>query len=328
MLYSEMILKAPLQDSLSISIRRLKNELKAIESAEQLQGRSTGALYVNYDRGRVYFREYDKQRKKSYYLRRNSNRLYTLAKQRYLELLIELLEYRQDPNSKTTVEHNDNVEKINKFMRDLEKAGIDFARVTLSDEQYKWAKANYRKKTISPSIRKYVTSSGVETRSKSEQKWGTRFEFFGIPYRYEMRLTVDVKEIISELEEELRSKGHLRGALYYYDGNSCIWNVPKEYAWMNERGSIWRTYDGKTQQITIYPDFIFKARDGELIVWEHEGMALKFSYRCNASERIFVLRETGAVSEKNIVFTFERDVNDSEEVDRLIMTHLIPRILF
>lgn len=67
---------------------------------------------------------------------------------------------------------------------------------------------------------------------------------------------------------------------------------------------------------------------GSLLVWEHEGMASDFRYRCNASERIFVLRETGTVAENNLVFSFERDINDEKELDRMIMTHLIPRILF
>ncbi|MCQ2546578.1 MAG: hypothetical protein MJ161_03405 [Clostridia bacterium] len=57
-------------------------------------------------------------------------------------------------------------------------------------------------------------------------------------------------------------------------------------------------------------------------------MASDFRYRCNASERIFVLRETGTVAENNLVFSFERDINDEKELDRMIMTHLIPRILF
>ena len=172
------------------------------------------------------------------------------------------------------------------------------------------------------------TTSGIVTRSKSEQRWGSRFELFGMPYRYEMRVKVNVADFVNELEEELKERCLLDGMLFYYIGNECIWNVPPEYSWMNEKGSIWKTYDSLTNEITIYPDFIFKLRDGSLLVWEHEGMALKYRYRCNASERIFILRESGKFAEQNLVFTFERDVNDKQEMDRLIMTHLIPQILF
>ncbi|MCQ2546577.1 MAG: hypothetical protein MJ161_03400 [Clostridia bacterium] len=183
-------------------------------------------LHVEHDRGRVYFKEYSKERKKQLYLRKNSDRFYELARHRYLELLIKLLEYRQDPNSQTIKEHAENVDRLDKLISNFEKAGVDFTRIMLTDEQYAWTKANYRRKRMGQSIKKYTTPGGVATRSKSEQKLGTRFEYFGIPYRYEMKIRVNVETLVNALEEELRKTGRLQRTLFYYDGNECIWNVP------------------------------------------------------------------------------------------------------
>ncbi|MDO4176000.1 MAG: hypothetical protein Q4D99_00790 [Bacillota bacterium] len=285
-------------------------------------------MYAVNNQGRIIFREYSKTSKNEKHLRKDSERFYILARRKYLELLIKLLEYRQDPNSQTIKEHAENVDRLDKLISNFEKAGVDFTRIMLTDEQYACTKANYRRKRMGQSIKKYTTPGGVATRSKSEQKLGTRFEYFGIPYRYEMKIRVNVETLVNALEEELRKTGWLKRTLFYYDGNECIWNVPAKYAWMNERGSMWKSYDAKANEIIIYPDFIFLLRDGSLLVWEHEGMASDFRYRCNASERIFVLRETGTVAENNLVFSFERDINDEKELDRMIMTHLIPRILF
>lgn len=331
-----MIRQVPIRENLNKSISRLQNEIEKLNghvaSTEIMGGGQSDisdcTMFAVRDRGRIIFREYSKARKNDSYLRKESDRFYTLARRKYLELLIRLLEYKQDPASQTLKEYGKNADEMDRLIADFEKSGVDFARIMLSDEQYAWAKANYRKKKIGSSIRKRITPAGVETRSKSEQKLGSRFEYFGLPYRYEMKLRVNVEELVEELEEELKRSGWLKKTLFYYDGYECVWNVPPRYAWMNERGSMWKSFDAKTNEITIFPDFIFKLRDGSLLVWEHEGMALNFRYRCNASERIFVLRETGTIAENNLVFSFERDVNSDEELDRMIMTHLIPRILF
>lgn len=323
MLFSEMVLNAPIQENLKTSIKHLYKELDKLE-----KGDAGSNLYVTHEKGYVYFKGYSRESRKAIYLKKDSDRFYNLARRKHLELLIKLLEYKQNPDSKTIKEHIKNVEAIDQLMADFEKARANIPRILLSDEQYEWAKARYKKKRIGQSIRKYTTPGGVVTRSKSEQKLATRFEYFGIPYRYEMKIRVDVSELVNELEEELRRMGRLKHTLFYYDGNECIWNVPARYAWMNERGSIWKSYDAKANEIIIYPDFIFKLRDGSLLVWEHEGMASDFRYRCNASERIFVLRETGTIAEDNLVFSFEGDISDEAEMDRMIMTHLISRILF
>lgn len=328
MQFSEMILNAPVQDNLSRSIRNLNKELKEICRKIADSGAADGKLVVVHDRGRVVFRESSRSLKYRKYLSKKTDRFYYLAKGRYLELLIRLLEYRQNPQQKTRKEHKKNIEKIDVLMEAFEKAGVDFAKITLSEEQYTWARANYNKKRMGESSTHYITPSGVEVRSKSEKKLGTRFEYFGLPYRYEMRQVVNVGGLVKELEEELRRSGWLKKGLFTYDGYECIWNVPIRYAWMNEKGSIWKSYNGGTNEIVIFPDFIFKLRDGSLLIWEHEGMASNFRYRCNASERIFVLRETGAVAEQNLVFSFERDINSDSELDRMIMVHLISRMLF
>ncbi|MDD6311330.1 MAG: hypothetical protein PUB09_05320 [Firmicutes bacterium] len=79
-----------------------------------------------------------------------------------------------------------------KLLELFQDAGLDVMRITCTEEQYKWYKAPYRSNEMYKDELLHVTNGGVRVRSKSERSIGNLLEKYGIPYRYEMEMRVNV----------------------------------------------------------------------------------------------------------------------------------------
>lgn len=80
-------------------------------------------------------------------------------------------------------------------MQTLERfanAGLDTVRISRSSRQYEWANEPYPTNTYQLPADTYESPSGVILRSKSEQSIATALENYGIPYRYEPAVKLDV----------------------------------------------------------------------------------------------------------------------------------------
>ena len=126
----------------------------------------------------------------------------------------------------------------------------------------------------------------------------------------------------------LKRNHQLNGNLYSFGRERIYWNVPPELEWMNAPGSIWKTYYPPNGTITIYNDFIIMLADGEYIIWEHEGLMSDFRYRCQASERISVIKYTGTVDKGNLIETYEHDIDTPEKLIDIIERRILPRLWF
>lgn len=98
------------------------------------------------------------------------------------------------------------------LLRRYGESGLDILRITCTEEQYRWAKKNYRQNPVNPEERQYSTYSGILVRSKSEQTIANRLEIHGIPYRYEQEVTLDVSWM-----EEVTGASQGRYKRYYPD---------------------------------------------------------------------------------------------------------------
>ena len=136
-----------------------------------------------------------------------------------------------------------------------------------------------------------------------------------------------MKSLVRILEADLRKNNLLHGRLYTYHNGVCVWNVPEELAWMNARGSVWRTYDANSGCITLHPDYTIMLADGSILFWEHEGLIHHFSYRINASERIELMRQTG-IPESLLLRTIEEQTTDQTALKNIIRTRVLPRLWF
>ena len=267
-----------------------------------------GSLQIKRIKG--YYRFYHYIDSKLVYINNADGLLYKLARKKFLSYIIN------DHDTTTLLEG-------------YRKAGLDLQRITLTSKQYRWVSVDYPKNTGWQDDLKYSTYSGVLMRSKSERDIGNELEYHAVPYRYDMLLKINVSEILDGLRDYLANHKFWRynpRTLYTYRDGHCVWNVPEELQWMNAPGSIWRSFNYSTQAITISADFTIALADGSLLIWEHAGLCLNPVYRCNTSERIFVLRATSFVPSENILFTTENDVLNMTDVQQIITTKILPRI--
>lgn len=273
-------------------------------------------LQIKKERGN--FRYYEVRNRQSRYLSRSSSRLYVLARKRYCSELVKLLKCESDMR-----EHQLN--KIHALLYKFECSELDMARIVFMQRQYEWYKKNFVRKPQGDAPHKL---EDYFVRSKSEQKIGRRLLSYAAPFHFEEQLVINVQHLVKQLEKTLEEgifyNWEYNGKLFFIKDGTTIWIVPPELRWMNASGSPWKTYDPRSGTITIYPDFKLILADGTIKVWEHEGLAEDFFYRCNANERVSLMVLTGTVAVENIIETYEFDVDDDERLERIIEREILP----
>lgn len=181
----------------------VEQELALSETLEyELAGLPAGKLAIAKDGNHYYFSNHMGRVNKG--ITRNKELVYKLARRRYLECLLK--ELKDDLNfarkAKAYLKAGQNVEtektrrlysSTAELLDVFQDAGLDIMRITCSAKQYEWSKAEYKKNELYPEQLKYRTSADVAVRSKSEQAIGNVLEAFGIPYRYEQGLRVEVQ---------------------------------------------------------------------------------------------------------------------------------------
>lgn len=283
-------------------------------------------LYIKKSNSMVVFYEsLDNNRQK--YLSKKSPELYDLARRRYLLLLLQILQLTYPASSKLSNRRRKLIVKLQTLIETYDKANLDIARIVLTGNQYKWFFGNYNMKNPPDDI-VHKTGNNTAVRSKSERDIGNGLEDLAIIYHYEEKQSVYVLPLVQKLEMALRSNGELQGNICYEKDGICHWRVPVYLRWMNAPGSIWKTYNFRTGKLTIYNDFKIMLADSDIIVWEHEGLCDDFIYRCNASERVFVLSYTSTVPLKNLIFSYESDVSNKQVLKKIIEDRILSRLWF
>ncbi len=263
------------------------------------------------------------------YLSKRSDLLYALARKRYcLTLLktIDAFETRSPTPQQYKKKCDEAFAKLEKLIRDYSAGHLQLDRILFSNQQYKWLHGRHIKKTP-PDYDNLRIPQGDSVRTKSEQQIGIELHLFAVPCIYELRLQLNVQNQVRTLEADLRKDNLLHGALFTHYGYTCVWNVPKELAWMNAPSSVWRSYDPRTGCITLHPDYTIMLADGSLLYWEHEGLLIHFNYRTNALERIHLIKQSG-VPGWRIIETEEFQANDRSTLSRIIETRIAPYIWF
>ncbi|MDO4177284.1 MAG: hypothetical protein Q4D99_07450 [Bacillota bacterium] len=302
--------------SIRLALQSNYDKSAALERVrKRLAATDDGILHFRHDRGYVNF--YEKINDKQKYIPKKSEHLYNLARRKYLSLLLHAIEDNTP----------ENIASLQALIDEFVKGNLDIARIVMTYNQYNWFKQSFLKKKMDLSNAKY-TNNNVPVRSKSERDIGNELEDFAVPFHYEEKQLVKVFPLVRELENDLRERGFLSGNLCHLRGSTCIWHVPKELEWMNCPGSIWRAYNPRTGNITIFNDFKILLADNEIIFWEHEGLCNDFIYRSNASERELILKYTNTVKRGNFISTFEIEVSNRELLRQIISSEILPRLWF
>ena len=181
-------LRSLLQMALSLEtqeLARLKEECSSLPP---------GSLSINRKGERYYFLEITDGRRRG--ITRDRERIYSLARKRYLLLRKRILEKDMSTLISAASPAGRNLSSsVMTLLEQYHSAGLDIARITMTPEQYAWMHAQYRKNPHYPETLKFVTNSGIRVRSKSELLIANQLELFGIPYRYEQALDVDVSSL-------------------------------------------------------------------------------------------------------------------------------------
>ena len=304
----------------SIDIEGSINRIKKI-----IRGLPEGSLIVSDQESRVtFFSVVDgKQR----YLSKKDERIYSLARRRYLTTLLEILTLLKS-NRKMDIEKRKKlIKRLQQFIRACERGHLEVARIILTRKQYQWFSGVFRQKEIDEK-EAIKTAKGLPVRSKSEKDIINSLDDYAVPLHYEEQQIIFVKPLVDKLRDSLIKRGDLRGNLYTYYNRQIYWNIPRELEWMNAPGSIWKTYDARKGTITMYNDIKTIFADGTLFLHEHEGMMHDFHYRCNASERASILKYVGVVDKEHFLETYEHDIDSPEKRENIIERKILPHIWF
>ena len=299
----------------SSAVRRLNGSISGI---------APGTLHMKHRNDCICFAEY--RDGKQFFVSKTSKRVYELARRKYCSLLLHVLKIyslQADGSQKLKQEA---FAKLADFIRMLDAANLDVARVVLTSKQYEWYTKSFKQKPNKANLAIY-TEGGVHVRSKSEKDIGNELESNAVIYHFEEALRINVSELVNALAGELNLRPR-NGSLFHYVNGSCYWNVPSALEWINCDGSLWRAYDSNTGLITIFPDFRIMLADGSFMFWEHEGLIDNFVYRCNASERELIMRYSGDVPAGNLIATFEKDTMNSLRVGEIIKSEILPRLFW
>ena len=159
-----------------------------------------GRLYVGKDRGYTVFFEIVNGHHK--YLRKKSERTNDLARRKYLELLLQILDLTDSHVAKDIIRRVSLIEKLQRLILSYEAGGLDISRIVLTVAQQRWFFGNYHRKRLDMEI-PHITHSGVRVRSKSERDIGNMFEKYAIPYHYEEAISIKVLDLVNKLKASL-----------------------------------------------------------------------------------------------------------------------------
>lgn len=290
-----------------------------------LNGLPNGQLYYSVRKDCIAF--YTVADGKQRYVSKKTELIYSLARRRYLRTLQKILGLSFSDKASDVRQRKKLIAELQNFIRICDQGKLDIARIILTSQQYNWFKNDFKQKPIDEDT-PFRSNGNVPVRSKSERDIANANESFAVPLHYEEQLKLYVKPLVQRLQEALRRAGKLHGKLYSYINGKIHWNVPEELQWMNASGSIWKTYDAAKGTLTIYNDFKIMLADSTIFIWEHSGLIVSFVYRCNETERVAIMKFTGAVDQDHFLETYESDIDTPEKRSDLIERYILPKLWF
>ena len=170
-------------------IKQNKRKLRALQ--KEYNSIKGGALHIRMRAGRCYFWEYRNRHQKG--ITKNKERVYQLARKKYLEAAMDFLE-RRIGALETLQEELRRVAKEDKRSEVLEYCKmLDREKVVYSTSELAWVRNQKSANPYKKEDLRYATSQGVMTRSKSERLIGNVLEERGIVYVTEPQVQIGTK---------------------------------------------------------------------------------------------------------------------------------------
>ena len=149
-----------------------------------------GSLYCSFRNGKPYFyRALDGTRVG---ITGDNDLVYKLARKKYLGKMMAEQGRVIRNMARNRIKGKRTASPVDKLIDYYISMNMDIARITCTEEHYRWMKSPYRKNPYNRQELTFTTYSGVDVRSKSEQAIGNILETRGIPYRSEQEMIVPV----------------------------------------------------------------------------------------------------------------------------------------
>ena len=188
------------QNSMEETLQQLlqDREQQLMQINRELQHLPGGSLHIRKRNGRIFVCEYSNGREKS--ITREKDRIYRLTRKAYLESQAKKLKEECNWLKRSIAKFRKNSfrELDEEFLRKFNF--LDLRRVCWDQKKYEWMTASYRKNSLYPENLKYATNWGIKMRSKSERTIGNKLEEYGVAYRYESLVDLDLATVSPDFQ--------------------------------------------------------------------------------------------------------------------------------
>ena len=244
-----------------------------------------GYITIENRAGRTFFYENHGSKRKG--ITKDKPRVAQLSRANYLDLEIKGLSSALSKLNRILEGlRGDRGDARERFDKRFSGAGDVRTKAILTPLQLRSA-GRQSQNSFMPESLNVTTKSGIMVRSLSEQTWADMYHELGIPFRYEMKIKVDVTGM-----------GQIPGA--YHEG-----------------GRFYKDY---------YPDFTLFLADNSIIIHEHLGLINDENYIYKAGERIIAYTDSGLITPDRLLLTFPDDVRNPERFRRLLKKKVQPYV--
>lgn len=188
------------QNSMEETLQQLlqDREQQLMQINRELQHLPGGSLHIRKRNGRIFVCEYSNGREKS--VTREKDRIYRLTRKAYLERQAKKLKEECNWLKRSIAKFRKNSfrELDEEFLRKFNF--LDLRRACWDQKKYAWMTASYRKNTLYPENLKYATNWGIKMRSKSERTIGNKLEEYGVAYRYDSLVDLDLATVSPDFQ--------------------------------------------------------------------------------------------------------------------------------
>ena len=121
-------------------------------------------------------------------------------------------------------------------------------------------------------------------------------------------------KVRSKSEQTIGNELEIKGIPYRYEPE-----IKLAMGWME--GVEW-LIQGNYK--AVYPDFVIMTEDGTFIIWEHLGRIDLEEYRKHNMEKISAYRQNGVCDDEHLILSFEKDMEKTETIRRIIAKRVLP----
>ena len=267
-----------------------KKKIKAYKA--ELIKLPEGCLYIQTENGNSYYKQVIKRNRKG--ISNNTDLIYKLARKRYLQLRV-----KEQENLMKRIGSLAGVSRTKTGKKTAQMISGSFSPTEKLLDRY--GRAGLDIMRITCTSKQYNWAKAEYWRNTKNPEKLIYATYSGIKMR-------------SKSEQSIGNALEVKGIPYRYEPEITL-----DLSWME--GVDW-LIQGRYK--TYYPDFVIRTAEGNAIIWEHLGRVDLEEYRKHNMEKIAAYRQNGICDDDHLILTFEKDMERSETIQRIIAKRILP----